>query len=170
MTTDTVETTEQIQEQTALPPGDADSPPLADAAAEQITPPDAALETETTAAVEEYVTAKKGKGSKKREPEAETRQQPVIDRAAIDQALNTFRTNHSQRQASLDGLKGRLTSAGLSEIEADYFVKEAKDNLNSHHADALRYADAEGLQIGQALANDAWTQDVTEGLKALGPA
>src|SRR5690606_2722548 len=93
------------------------------------------IDAEITAALAEAKKGKEGEPEPPREPE---RGQTGLDPYAVQQALNAFREGHGTRQKRLDDLQSRLLEAGLSQVEAEYFTKTAKDILNEHHADSLR--------------------------------
>lgn len=107
---------------------------------------------------EAYLEENKGKeGEPEPTPGAE---RETIDPELIRRQIETYRRNHETRQKDIDGLKGRLMEEGLSSAAADFFIKEVKDRLNSHHADGLSYAGAEAA--AKALQNEH--QDITSGL------
>ena len=156
---------EAIAEAEAKPAGQPENIPVADA--EPVSIPDAAVqpaaEPDYEAEYAALLASKEGEGGGK--PEGQEPRDD-FDPELHQQNVRIFGQNHTKRHENLDGLKSRLEEAGLSPIEADFFVKEAKDRLTEEHADALRTA---GSMAGaQLLAREHW--EINVGLRKALPA
>lgn len=151
-----VTTEEQITPVT----GDAGEQPVADAAepgSEVATPVD-----ETPEQYAERVLGESKEGDGQKAPEPTQRQ--GVDPAKVREAVQTFRTNHENRQRSLDALEADLEDAGLPQSVAKRFVKEAKDALNAHHADSLQYAGYEASEQATQTFQEQLRAGLSEGL------
>jgi hypothetical protein len=132
--------------------GDTDAPPA-----------DAAPVVDPAAEWAAYQASKEGTDEKTPEPVPSRYE---IDSQAYQRDLAAFRTNFGKRQQTLDGLKTRLVNeANLSTVEADYFITQAKNLLNEHHADSLRYAGNE--MVDRVMAQEQ--ADMREGLTKVLP-
>lgn len=167
VTTDVSEQTE-VQPEVApegqlAPPDNAEPTTQADAAAQ----PDASQETgEQEPALPEdpaeYVKSVLEKEGQDGQPETQQRK-PLIDPEQARQGLEAYRNAHRDRQRAFDDMRDRLIEAGYSKLETEAIIKDSKDILNSHHADALKYAGYEASSTALAEVG----QSVWEGIDAL---
>lgn len=126
-----------VEEPQVISPSDAgDATP--DAAVPEVVAEEPVLSVEEAleAAKADYF---KEDGKEKVEPAPEP-WQPEVDPVAVQQAINSFREGYGSRQKRLDDLEDSLVEAGLQPAVAKLFIKSAKDTLNEHHADSLKYA------------------------------
>ena len=161
MTTDTAERTEEVTEQ--APPetpvsSDADLQSTADAAAPTEAPATTEEEAPLPGTADDYVQSVLEKEGGEQAPEAKTEARPSVDPNEVAAKLATFRGNYADRQKRFDAYEAELVQNGMPEGLAKRIVKEAKDILNEHHADALSNA---GFEAATTSWNAATQQIFT---------